>query len=73
MCGIAGVLSLKGDPIPVLKSAWVNVRAIAHRGPDDHGCCSEKRQKLGFVHRRLAVIDYLKRTSPWLVKINILP
>ena len=58
MCGIAGVLSLKGDPIPgIEKRLGLMSELIAHRGPDDHGCWFEKKQKLGFVHRRLAVID----------------
>ena len=54
MCGIAGLINLKGEPVlrPVLKGM---TDAIAHRGPDGEGQWVEGNVGLG--HRRLAVID----------------
>ena len=56
MCGICGVFSFSGalDPeAPHLVSRMA--RAIAHRGPDDHGSYNDDSVALG--HRRLSVID----------------
>jgi asparagine synthase (glutamine-hydrolysing) len=54
MCGIAGILDLKGNPVSA-----VVVRAmaatIAHRGPDGEGFFTDR--EIGLGHRRLAVID----------------
>jgi asparagine synthase (glutamine-hydrolysing) len=54
MCGIAGFVDLRGEPIPIstLKSM---TDAIAHRGPDGEGHWAEGNVGLG--HRRLAIID----------------
>ncbi|MGE5092894.1 MAG: asparagine synthase (glutamine-hydrolyzing) [Bacillota bacterium] len=54
MCGIAGVLHLRGEPVAheTLKRM---TDAIAHRGPDGEGHWSEGPVGLG--HRRLAIID----------------
>lgn len=57
MCGIAGVLSasfLPNDIEEILKQAG---SAIAHRGPDDMGVWVDKDASIGFVHRRLSIID----------------
>ncbi|MFQ5788445.1 MAG: asparagine synthetase B family protein, partial [Thermodesulfobacteriota bacterium] len=54
MCGIAGILSLSGDPVsPVLLRRMTD--AIAHRGPDGEGIYTNNVVGLG--HRRLAIID----------------
>lgn len=54
MCGIAGVVSLKGDGIsPVLLQAMTD--SLAHRGPDGEGHWI--RENVGIGHRRLAIID----------------
>ena len=54
MCGLAGVLDLRGDPV-----AHETVRrmtdAMAHRGPDGEGVWCDGAVGLG--HRRLAIID----------------
>ncbi len=58
MCGIAGIVSIDGSPIPRLDaSVELLGRIIAHRGPDGHGSwiCDERRA--GLAHRRLAIID----------------
>lgn len=54
MCGIAGIVSLRGESIvpPVLKRM---TDRIAHRGPDGEGHYFDGPVGLG--HRRLAVID----------------
>jgi len=54
MCGIAGYLQLKsGVSAPTILKKMGD--AIAHRGPDGEGYFSEG--PIGFVHRRLAIID----------------
>jgi asparagine synthase (glutamine-hydrolysing) len=56
MCGFAGILSSKVDLInkPSLESMG---NAIAHRGPDDHGCWISECGQVGLSHRRLSIID----------------
>ena len=54
MCGIAGVLSASGGPVPTELIEDMTT-AIAHRGPDDHGVHLEGPVALG--NRRLAIID----------------
>lgn len=54
MCGIAGVVSLDGAPVPdgvVERMA----ATLEHRGPDDFGHWYSERCALG--HRRLTIID----------------
>jgi asparagine synthase (glutamine-hydrolysing) len=54
MCGIAGVLRLRGGRVePDRLRAMTDV--IAHRGPDDEGFYAEG--PVGFGFRRLAIID----------------
>ena len=58
MCGIAGILNVKGDPIPDLR--WrLNVmnHLQRHRGPDDEGLFVHEKGHTGFAHRRLSIID----------------
>jgi asparagine synthase (glutamine-hydrolysing) len=56
MCGIAGVWR-KAGPIGAadLTDVSAMMRAILHRGPDDHGSWSNGRIALG--HQRLSIID----------------
>ncbi len=54
MCGIAGVINLKGDGIsPVMLRAMTD--SLAHRGPDGEGHWIQ--ENVGIGHRRLAIID----------------
>jgi asparagine synthase (glutamine-hydrolysing) len=54
MCGIAGVINLKGDGIsPVQVRAMTD--SLAHRGPDGEGHWIH--ENVGIGHRRLAIID----------------
>ena len=58
MCGIAGLVSLDGQPITKCDGRLHAMsRLIAHRGPDGHGVWSDARQACGLAHRRLAIID----------------
>jgi asparagine synthase (glutamine-hydrolysing) len=62
MCGIAGLLY--ADPVrPVnLDILRAMGRSIAHRGPDAEGFLNEPG--LGFVHRRLSIIDLSGGSQP---------
>jgi asparagine synthase (glutamine-hydrolysing) len=54
MCGITGLINLKGDAVsPVILKKMTD--AIAHRGPDGEGHWIEGN--VGMGHRRLAIID----------------
>ena len=58
MCGIAGAVSLNGQPITGLdRKLSAMSQLIEHRGPDGHGSWSNDNQSVGLVHRRLAIID----------------
>ena len=52
MCGIGGYLG-KFDP-KVLKNMST---AMAHRGPDGDGFWHHEQHGIGFVHRRLSILD----------------
>ena len=54
MCGLAGVLDLRGEPI-AHETVRRMTEALAHRGPDGEGHWVEGSVGLG--HRRLAIID----------------
>src|SRR5689334_12983446 len=58
MCGIAGIVSITGTPVPRLSaSLGVLDRMISHRGPDGEGSWTSAARCTGLVHRRLAIID----------------
>jgi len=58
MCGIAGIFDLHLNPVPLLERRLkVMGRLIRHRGPDDDGYWSHKKNFAGFAHRRLSIID----------------
>ncbi|KRP86339.1 asparagine synthase [Bradyrhizobium pachyrhizi] len=58
MCGIAGFLSLGSDPFPKGEAALRAMSSlIGHRGPDGAGEWTSRDKRVGFVHRRLAIID----------------
>ena len=54
MCGICGIMNLKGGPVNPADLKRMT-EAIAHRGPDGEGVHIEGSTGLG--HRRLAIID----------------
>ena len=54
MCGIAGILNLKGNSIsPLTLNKMTDI--IQHRGPDGEGHWFE--ENIGIGHRRLAILD----------------
>ena len=58
MCGIAGQISLSNNPVPALESGLASMsRIIAHHGPDGQGLWRSDDDRVGFAHRRLAIID----------------
>jgi asparagine synthase (glutamine-hydrolysing) len=58
MCGIAGVVSIGGTPIPRLNASLELLsQLIAHRGPDGEGAWIAASRQVGLAHRRLAIID----------------
>ena len=58
MCGIAGIVNIKGRAIPDLQRRLeLQSSLLAHRGPDGAGLWSSPRDDVGFCHRRLAIID----------------
>lgn len=54
MCGIVGILNLKGTPISSQEVQRMS-DALSHRGPDGEGIFLD--QNLGLGHRRLAILD----------------
>lgn len=58
MCGIAGIRSLSVFPVQRLGSSLKAMnKLIAHRGPDGEGEWKRSDNSVGFVHRRLSIID----------------
>ncbi len=58
MCGIAGYISLNGkEPKNSGKRLSAMSQLIQHRGPDGEGTWQNSDKSVGFVHRRLAIID----------------
>src|SRR6185369_9510563 len=58
MCGIAGIVSLKGVPLSRLDASLeVLSHMVAHRGPDGRGTWISGSRRAGLAHRRLAIID----------------
>ena len=63
MCGIAGYWDREKrwqNHTQVLTQA---ARALAHRGPDAEGIWQTADARIGFIHRRLAIIDLNERSS----------
>ena len=56
MCGIAGVLVNRGTALDTADLRRL-ASALAHRGPDGEGIWLSANHSVGFVHRRLAIID----------------
>jgi asparagine synthase (glutamine-hydrolysing) len=54
MCGIAGIVSPRPVTAGIVRRM---IDPIAHRGPDDQGTWIEEGKRVGFGHRRLAIVD----------------
>jgi len=58
MCGIVGALTFSGDAFRVEDAYITRMRdAMRHRGPDGAGTWVSADGRVGFGHRRLAIID----------------
>jgi asparagine synthase (glutamine-hydrolysing) len=58
MCGLAGFAgSLPAPPADVPAILAAMGTELAHRGPDDSGIYFDASESVGFVHRRLSIID----------------
>ena len=61
MCGIAGLVSLNKNLISNLTGKLkVMSNILEHRGPDGDGQWLNEENDVGFMHRRLAIIDLSK-------------
>ncbi len=56
MCGIAGIVSMKGSKI-LQQDLQKMADTLLHRGPDGEGFWINCNQQCGFGHRRLAILD----------------
>src|SRR3954468_6569872 len=58
MCGISGALVLDRAGEPITENLLAGMNApIAHRGPDGAGLWLAPDRRVGFAHRRLAIVD----------------
>jgi len=58
MCGIAGAFAYRADAHPIDRAELLRVRdAMVARGPDGAGLWLADDGRVGFGHRRLAIID----------------
>ena len=65
MCGIAGIFSLKFQPLKNLpKHLSVMDKIQKHRGPDGSGFFTNEANSLGFAHQRLSIIDLSTGDQP---------
>lgn len=62
MCGIAGIASPQGIPLPDAPIADAMCRMIVHRGPDDQGIYADAQAQIGM--RRLSIIDLASGHQP---------
>lgn len=63
MCGIAGCISFQ-EKRKVDKTVLQNMSdAMAERGPDGAGMCIIQNERLGMVHRRLAIVDLSEQAN----------
>src|SRR3954447_12368296 len=56
MCGIAGIVNLRGRPVEQTEIQNLTDQ-IAHRGPDGAGYWFNNQRNVALGHRRLAIID----------------
>lgn len=56
MCGIAGILNIRGKPVDPAEITRLT-SLLAHRGPFGEGTWFSANRTLAFGHRRLAIID----------------
>src|SRR3990167_4439087 len=65
MCGIAGQINIKFQPVPSLEKRLEFMNELqAHRGPDGNTTWTHKKKYIGFAHRRLSIIDLSTGDQP---------
>ena len=65
MCGIAGILNLKFEPLKNLeRHLRVMDKIQKHRGPDGSGFFTNEKNCIGFAHQRLSIIDLETGNQP---------
>ena len=65
MCGIAGIIGLRGEAAPNLRQRLKAMNELQrHRGPDGEGVWVHPRQHVGLGHRRLSIIDLTTGAQP---------
>jgi asparagine synthase (glutamine-hydrolysing) len=65
MCGIAGIVNLKQQPVPNLKHRLEIMNDLQrHRGPDGEGTWQHNKNHAGLAHRRLSIIDLETGSQP---------
>ncbi|MED5339334.1 MAG: asparagine synthase (glutamine-hydrolyzing) [Pseudomonadota bacterium] len=58
MCGIAGIISLNGRPIPDVEKRIIRMnKLLKHRGPDAKGYFISKNNLVALGNTRLAIVD----------------
>lgn len=55
MCGISGILNIRGKNLPRRNELEQMIHALQHRGPDGYGYFLEN--DIGLAHARLSIID----------------
>lgn len=67
MCGIAGIINKKNDPIPNLDRYLDTMNFLQkHRGPDGDGKWTNKKNSIGLAHTRLSIIDLDNGAQPFI-------
>lgn len=65
MCGIAGIISLRTEPIPRLNHHLKVMNSLqSHRGPDGEGVWRHSNNHIGLSHQRLSIIDVHSGAQP---------
>lgn len=65
MCGIGGIVSVRGEALPSLSSDLDLINTLqSHRGPDGHGIWTNAKNSVGLAHRRLSIIDIAGGSQP---------
>jgi asparagine synthase (glutamine-hydrolysing) len=57
VCGISGVIQYRGGPRVEAREVLASRDAMRHRGPDGEGLWLSADGRVGFGHRRLAIVD----------------